>query len=82
MVSCADWPVAIHPSLCVPADGIAKMVESEEVGTGLSSTPTFSSPDALLPHEFEQRPQSYILFEGRDGEEDYIHVKREWWLGR
>ena len=69
-----DRPLCRDPS-CVRADGVAKEVESED--GGLSSTPTFSSPDALLPHEFERRPQSYILFEGRGGEEDYVHVKSE-----
>lgn len=58
----------------------ADVNDGEDLRNGSSTSPTFSSPDALLPHEVNAptRPQSYILFEGREGEEEgYIHVKRD-----
>ena len=56
--------------------------ESEEVrnGTNSSSSGLLSptSQDSLLVVDCQNRPQSYILYEG-EGREDqgYIHVQRE-----
>ena len=53
--------------------------EIDDTSTGTTGSPHLLSPqDDVSTDGRKNRPQSYILFEGQEGEEKgYIHIRRE-----